>query len=127
MNQASDEPLDKLITRVGVACGLVQVDAFDDGDDDKRRDADGRHQGPLAGEIATIHASIDHVPSTYVNVVFYELPTDSVYTGRHAGRSDPRQRLGTPRPSRMPIPPALPPKSLAPLSGSRASTPNGGL
>jgi phenylpyruvate tautomerase PptA (4-oxalocrotonate tautomerase family) len=34
----------------------------------------------LAGEIATIHSSINHVPSTYVNVVFQELPTDNVYT-----------------------------------------------
>jgi phenylpyruvate tautomerase PptA (4-oxalocrotonate tautomerase family) len=34
----------------------------------------------LAGEIATIHSEINHVPSTYVNVVFHELPTDSVYT-----------------------------------------------
>jgi phenylpyruvate tautomerase PptA (4-oxalocrotonate tautomerase family) len=39
----------------------------------------------LAGEIASIHASINHVPSTYVNVVFHELPIDSVYTdGRPA-------------------------------------------
>jgi phenylpyruvate tautomerase PptA (4-oxalocrotonate tautomerase family) len=34
----------------------------------------------LAGEIARIHSAINHVPSTYVNVVFHELPTDSVYT-----------------------------------------------
>jgi phenylpyruvate tautomerase PptA (4-oxalocrotonate tautomerase family) len=34
----------------------------------------------LAGEIATIHSEINHVPSTYVNVVFHELPADSVYT-----------------------------------------------
>jgi phenylpyruvate tautomerase PptA (4-oxalocrotonate tautomerase family) len=34
----------------------------------------------LAGEIATIHSAINHVPSTYVNVVFHELPADSVYT-----------------------------------------------
>lgn len=34
----------------------------------------------LAGEITHIHASINHVPSTYVNVVFYELPADAVYT-----------------------------------------------
>lgn len=34
----------------------------------------------LAGEIASIHARINHVPSKYVNVVFYELPADSVYT-----------------------------------------------
>jgi phenylpyruvate tautomerase PptA (4-oxalocrotonate tautomerase family) len=34
----------------------------------------------LAGDITRIHAEINHVPSTYVNVVFNELPTDSVYT-----------------------------------------------
>jgi phenylpyruvate tautomerase PptA (4-oxalocrotonate tautomerase family) len=34
----------------------------------------------LAREIASIHSEINHVPSTYVNVVFHELPTDSVYT-----------------------------------------------
>ena len=34
----------------------------------------------LATEIARIHSEINHVPSTYVNVVFYELPADSVYT-----------------------------------------------
>ena len=35
----------------------------------------------LAGEIARIHSSINHVPGTYVNVVFHELPADNVYTG----------------------------------------------
>jgi phenylpyruvate tautomerase PptA (4-oxalocrotonate tautomerase family) len=34
----------------------------------------------LAREIATIHSEINHVPSTYVNVVYHELPADSVYT-----------------------------------------------
>lgn len=34
----------------------------------------------LAGGIATIHSEINHVPSTYVNVVFHELPANSVYT-----------------------------------------------
>jgi phenylpyruvate tautomerase PptA (4-oxalocrotonate tautomerase family) len=34
----------------------------------------------LAVEIGTIHSAINHVPSTYVNVVFNELPADSVYT-----------------------------------------------
>ena len=34
----------------------------------------------LAGEFGTIHSAINHVPSTYVNVVFHELPADSVYT-----------------------------------------------
>jgi phenylpyruvate tautomerase PptA (4-oxalocrotonate tautomerase family) len=34
----------------------------------------------LAREIATIHSEINHVPSTYVNVVFHELAADDVYT-----------------------------------------------
>jgi phenylpyruvate tautomerase PptA (4-oxalocrotonate tautomerase family) len=34
----------------------------------------------LAGEIARIHSSITHVPSTYVNVAFHELSTDGLYT-----------------------------------------------
>ena len=34
----------------------------------------------LASEIGTIHSEINHVPSTYVNVVFHELSADSVYT-----------------------------------------------
>jgi phenylpyruvate tautomerase PptA (4-oxalocrotonate tautomerase family) len=34
----------------------------------------------LAGEIGVIHSEINHVPSTYVNVAFHELPADSVYT-----------------------------------------------
>jgi phenylpyruvate tautomerase PptA (4-oxalocrotonate tautomerase family) len=34
----------------------------------------------LAREMARIHASVYHVPSTYVNVAFHELPADAVYT-----------------------------------------------
>lgn len=34
----------------------------------------------LAGEISRIHSEINHVPSTYVNVVFHELAPDNVYT-----------------------------------------------
>jgi phenylpyruvate tautomerase PptA (4-oxalocrotonate tautomerase family) len=34
----------------------------------------------LAREIASIHSEINHVPSTYVNMVFHELPADGVYT-----------------------------------------------
>jgi|SRR5690242_17961734 phenylpyruvate tautomerase PptA (4-oxalocrotonate tautomerase family) len=34
----------------------------------------------LAAEIARVHSDINHVPSTYVNVVFHELAADSVYT-----------------------------------------------
>jgi phenylpyruvate tautomerase PptA (4-oxalocrotonate tautomerase family) len=34
----------------------------------------------LAGEIARIHSSITHVPSTYVNVAFHELAADGLYT-----------------------------------------------
>ena len=39
----------------------------------------------LAAEVGRIHSEINHVPSTYVNVVFNELPADAVYTdGRPA-------------------------------------------
>ena len=34
----------------------------------------------LAKEISRIHAEINHVPSTYVNVVFHELPAGGIYT-----------------------------------------------
>jgi phenylpyruvate tautomerase PptA (4-oxalocrotonate tautomerase family) len=34
----------------------------------------------LGGEIARIHSSINHVPSTYVNVAFHELAADGLYT-----------------------------------------------
>jgi phenylpyruvate tautomerase PptA (4-oxalocrotonate tautomerase family) len=39
-----------------------------------------RTKAALVGEIATIHSLINHVPSTYVNVVFHELALDNVYT-----------------------------------------------
>ena len=34
----------------------------------------------LAAEIGTLHSAINHVPSTYVNVVFHELPAEGLYT-----------------------------------------------
>jgi phenylpyruvate tautomerase PptA (4-oxalocrotonate tautomerase family) len=34
----------------------------------------------LAQEISRLHAEINHVPSTYVNVVFHELPAGGIYT-----------------------------------------------
>src|SRR4029077_12969332 len=34
----------------------------------------------LASEIARIHSSITHVPSTYVNVAFHELAANGLYT-----------------------------------------------
>jgi len=34
----------------------------------------------LAAEITRIHAEINHVPSTYVNVVFHELPKGNIFT-----------------------------------------------
>lgn len=40
----------------------------------------GTTKATLATEIARIHSEINHVPSTYVNVVFHELPADNVYT-----------------------------------------------
>jgi phenylpyruvate tautomerase PptA (4-oxalocrotonate tautomerase family) len=35
----------------------------------------------LATEIGEIHSAINHVPSSYVTVVFHELPSDAVYNG----------------------------------------------
>jgi phenylpyruvate tautomerase PptA (4-oxalocrotonate tautomerase family) len=35
----------------------------------------------LASEIARIHSSMNHVPSTYVNVAFHELAADGLYAG----------------------------------------------
>jgi phenylpyruvate tautomerase PptA (4-oxalocrotonate tautomerase family) len=37
-------------------------------------------KGELAQEISRIHAEINHVPTTYVNVVFHELPAGGIYT-----------------------------------------------
>ena len=34
----------------------------------------------MAQEISRLHAEINHVPSTYVNVVFHELPAGGIYT-----------------------------------------------
>jgi phenylpyruvate tautomerase PptA (4-oxalocrotonate tautomerase family) len=34
----------------------------------------------LATGIGRLHSEINHVPSTYVNVVFHKLPADAVYT-----------------------------------------------
>jgi phenylpyruvate tautomerase PptA (4-oxalocrotonate tautomerase family) len=34
----------------------------------------------LAVEVARIHSSINHVPSTYVNVAYHELAADDLYT-----------------------------------------------
>jgi phenylpyruvate tautomerase PptA (4-oxalocrotonate tautomerase family) len=48
----------------------------------------------LAREVGRIHAAINLVPSTYVNVVFHELAKDNVYTdGAPAG---PVLRPGSP-------------------------------
>jgi phenylpyruvate tautomerase PptA (4-oxalocrotonate tautomerase family) len=40
-----------------------------------------QQKSALAREITRIHSPINHVPTTYINVVFHELPADSVYTG----------------------------------------------
>ena len=37
-------------------------------------------KGALAKEISRIHAEINHVPTTYVDVVFHELPPGGIYT-----------------------------------------------
>lgn len=41
---------------------------------------DSNSKAELAAEITRIHARINHVPGTYINVVFNELPADNVYT-----------------------------------------------
>ncbi len=40
----------------------------------------GETKAELAAAITQIHSRVNHVPSTYVNVVFHELPVDAVYT-----------------------------------------------
>lgn len=40
----------------------------------------------LAREMTRIHVDINHVPAAYVNVVFSELPADSVFTGGEPGK-----------------------------------------
>ncbi|MFD7875862.1 tautomerase family protein [Streptomyces sp. NPDC059766] len=44
-----------------------------------------RTKTELAGEITRIHAEINHVPPAYVNVVFPELPRESVFVGGTPG------------------------------------------
>lgn len=41
---------------------------------------DGATKAALAGEITHIHSEINHVASTYVNVVFNEVPAENIYT-----------------------------------------------
>ncbi|OBK27247.1 tautomerase family protein [Mycobacterium asiaticum] len=41
---------------------------------------DAQTKAELAAEITRIHSRVNHVPSTYINVVFQELPPDAVYT-----------------------------------------------
>jgi phenylpyruvate tautomerase PptA (4-oxalocrotonate tautomerase family) len=41
---------------------------------------DGRTKKDLAAEITRIHAEVNHVPTTYVNVVFHEVPPENLYT-----------------------------------------------
>jgi phenylpyruvate tautomerase PptA (4-oxalocrotonate tautomerase family) len=41
---------------------------------------DGRTKKDLAVEITRIHAEINHVPTTYVNVVFHLVPPGNLYT-----------------------------------------------
>jgi phenylpyruvate tautomerase PptA (4-oxalocrotonate tautomerase family) len=40
-----------------------------------------RQKAALAEEMTRIHCAINHVPATYVNVMFHELPFDNAYTG----------------------------------------------
>lgn len=40
----------------------------------------------LAAEITRIHAAINEVPPTYVNVIFSELPAEDVFVGGELGK-----------------------------------------
>ena len=46
-----------------------------------------QQKAELAAEMTRIHSAINHVPSTYVNVVFNELAADDVYTDGKPARS----------------------------------------
>ena len=78
----------------------------------------------LAQEISRIHAEINHVPSTYVNVVFHELPPGGIYT-------DGVQRIrcwltaGCDPVIPQTKPPVSQRKSQRPCLGSPTSTPTG--
>ena len=54
----------------------------------------------LAGEITHIHSIINHVPSTYVNVVFNEQPAENVYTDGVPAISTAHHGVGARRASR---------------------------
>lgn len=45
----------------------------------------GETKAALAAEITRIHAAVNHVPPAYVNVIFSEPPTDSVFVGGEPG------------------------------------------
>jgi phenylpyruvate tautomerase PptA (4-oxalocrotonate tautomerase family) len=47
---------------------------------------DAATKAALATEITHIHSRINHVPSTYVNVVFNEVPADNIYTAAAQAR-----------------------------------------
>jgi phenylpyruvate tautomerase PptA (4-oxalocrotonate tautomerase family) len=46
----------------------------------------GESKSALAAEITRIHAAINHVPPTYVNVIFSELPPGDVFVGGEPGK-----------------------------------------
>ncbi len=47
---------------------------------------DAHTKAELAAEITRIHSRINHVPGTYINVVFHELAADAVYTDAQPAR-----------------------------------------
>src|ERR1700752_4745567 len=78
----------------------------------------------LAQEISRIHAEINHVPSTYVNVVFHELPPGGIYTD--GVPADPVLINGWGRSGHPADKPPLPQrKSRPPCPGSPTLTPTG--
>jgi phenylpyruvate tautomerase PptA (4-oxalocrotonate tautomerase family) len=46
----------------------------------------GESKSALAAEITRLHATINHVPPTYVNVIFSELPPGDVFVGGEPGK-----------------------------------------
>ena len=81
-------------------------------------------KGALAQEISRIHAEINHVPTTYVNVVFHELPAGGIYTDGVPANPvlvNGWVRSGHPQTK----PPVSQRKSQRPCPGSPTSTPTG--
>jgi phenylpyruvate tautomerase PptA (4-oxalocrotonate tautomerase family) len=78
----------------------------------------------LVREMARVHSSVNHVPTTYVNVALHEL-SDSVYTAFRRTRS--LSAAGCGPDIRKQKPHVLPPKSPLQSPGSPVSPPSESL